>query len=154
VIDRQGNATAAAGMMDFALTRSSNIARQELSVDRESRATMKGQRPMVVWFTGLSGSGKSTIANLVERKLYAAGSHTYVLDGDNVPHGLNRDLGFTEADRVENIRRVAEVAALMVEAGLIVLVSFMMQVAQLADIVTRLWGYEVLDICHDKDFRM
>ncbi len=85
---------------------------------------MKGQRPLVVWFTGLSGSGKSTIANLVERKLHAAGRHTYMLDGDNVRHGLNRDLGFTEADRVENIRRVAEVAALMADAGLIVLVSF------------------------------
>ena len=124
VIDRQSNATAAAGMIDFALTRSANIAWQELSVDREARAAMKGQRPMVVWFTGLSGSGKSTIANLVERKLHAAGRHTYMLDGDNVRHGLNRDLGFTEADRVENIRRVAEVAALMADAGLIVLVSF------------------------------
>ena len=124
VIDRQSHATAAAGMIDFALTRSANIAWQELSVDRQSRAAMKGQRPMVVWFTGLSGSGKSTIANLVERKLHAAGCHTYMLDGDNVRHGLNRDLGFTEADRVENIRRVAEVAALMADAGLIVLVSF------------------------------
>ena len=124
VIDRQSNATAAAGMVDFALTRSANIAWQELDVDRHSRAAMKGQRPMVVWFTGLSGSGKSTIANLVERKLHTAGRHTYMLDGDNVRHGLNRDLGFTEADRVENIRRVAEVAALMADAGLIVLVSF------------------------------
>ena len=124
VIDRQRNATAAAGMIDFALTRSANIARQELSVDRQSRAAMKGQRPKVIWFTGLSGSGKSTIANAVERKLYAAGRHTYMLDGDNVRHGLNRDLGFIEGDRVENIRRVAEVAALMADAGLIVLMSF------------------------------
>ena len=124
VVDRQSNATAAAGMIDFALTRSANIAWQELSVNRQSRAVMKGQRPVVVWFTGLSGSGKSTIANLVERRLHAAGRHTYMLDGDNVRHGLNRDLGFTEADRVENIRRVAEVAALMADAGLIVLVSF------------------------------
>jgi bifunctional enzyme CysN/CysC len=124
VIDRLSNATVGVGMVDFALTRSANIAWQELSVDRQSHAAMKGQHPMVVWFTGLSGSGKSTIANLVERKLHAAGRHTYILDGDNVRHGLNRDLGFTEADRVENIRRVAEVAALMADAGLIVLVSF------------------------------
>jgi bifunctional enzyme CysN/CysC len=124
VIDRQNNATAGAGMIDFALTRSANIAWQELSVDRHARAAMKGQHPKVIWFTGLSGSGKSTIANAVERKLYAAGRHTYMLDGDNVRHGLNRDLGFTEVDRVENVRRVAEVAALMADAGLIVLVSF------------------------------
>ena len=124
VIDRLSNATVGVGMVDFALTRSANIAWQQLSVDRQSRAATKGQRPIVVWFTGLSGSGKSTIANLVERKLHAAGRHTYMLDGDNVRHGLNRDLGFTEADRVENIRRVAEVAALMADAGLVVLVSF------------------------------
>jgi bifunctional enzyme CysN/CysC len=124
VIDRQNNATAGAGMIDFALTRSANIAWQELSVNRHARAAMKGQHPKVIWFTGLSGSGKSTIANAVERKLYAAGRHTYMLDGDNVRHGLNRDLGFTEVDRVENVRRVAEVAALMADAGLIVLVSF------------------------------
>ena len=124
VINRQSNATAGAGMIDFALTRSANIAWQELSVDRHARAAMKGQHPKVIWFTGLSGSGKSTIANAVERKLYAAGRHTHMLDGDNVRHGLNRDLGFTEVDRVENIRRVAEVAALMADAGLIVLVSF------------------------------
>ena len=124
VLDRQTNATIGVGMIDFALRRSSNIVWQDLSVDRHARAAMKGQRPMVVWFTGLSGSGKSTIANMVERKLHAAGRHTTTLDGDNVRHGLNRDLGFTEADRVENIRRVGEVAALMAEAGLIVLVSF------------------------------
>ncbi len=124
VIDRQSNATVGVGMIDFALRRSANISWHELSVDRDARAAMKGQRPTVLWFTGLSGSGKSTIANLVERKLHAAGRHTIMLDGDNLRHGLNRDLGFTEADRVENIRRVAEVAALMAEAGLIVLVSF------------------------------
>ena len=124
VIDRLTNATVGVGMIDFALRRATNIAWQELAVDRESRAALKGQRPIVVWFTGLSGSGKSTIANLVERRLHAAGRHTYMLDGDNVRHGLNRDLGFTEADRVENIRRVAEVTALMADAGLIVLVSF------------------------------
>ncbi len=124
VIDRQTNATIGVGMTQFALRRATNIAWQDLAVDRVSRAALKGQRPMVVWFTGLSGSGKSSIANLVERKLHAAGRHTTMLDGDNVRHGLNRDLGFTEADRVENIRRVAEVAALMADAGLIVLVSF------------------------------
>ena len=124
VIDRLTNATAGVGMIDFALRRATNIAWQKLSVDREARAALKGQQPLVVWFTGLSGSGKSTIANLVERELHAAGRHTYMLDGDNVRHGLNRDLGFTEGDRVENIRRVAEVAALMADAGLIVLVSF------------------------------
>ena len=124
VIDRLTNATVGVGMIDYALRRATNIAWQDLAVDRTARAALKAQRPMVVWFTGLSGSGKSTIANMVERKLHAAGRHTYMLDGDNVRHGLNRDLGFTEADRVENIRRVAEVAALMADAGLIVLVSF------------------------------
>ena len=124
VIDRLTNGTVGVGTIDFALRRATNIAWQDLAIDRNARAALKGQRPAVVWFTGLSGSGKSTIANLVERKLHAAGRHTTMLDGDNVRHGLNRDLGFTEADRVENIRRVAEVAALMAEAGLIVLVSF------------------------------
>jgi bifunctional enzyme CysN/CysC len=124
VIDRQSNATAGVGMIDFALRRATNVSRHHLTIDRNARATQKGQRPAVLWFTGLSGSGKSTIADLVERKLHDAGRHTYLLDGDNVRHGLNRDLGFTEADRVENIRRVAEVAALMADAGLIVIVSF------------------------------
>ena len=124
LIDRISNATAGAGMIRFALRRSHNIHRQALDVTPASRAAAKGQTPAVVWFTGLSGSGKSTIANALERQLHAAGKHTYILDGDNVRHGLNRDLGFTDADRVENIRRVAEVAALMADAGLIVLVSF------------------------------
>jgi bifunctional enzyme CysN/CysC len=124
LIDRISNATAGAGMIRFALRRSHNIHRQALDVTPQSRAASKGQKPAVLWFTGLSGSGKSTIANAVERQLHAAGRHTYILDGDNVRHGLNRDLGFTDADRVENIRRVAEVAALMADAGLIVLVSF------------------------------
>ena len=97
---------------------------QALSVDRAARATLKGQQPCCLWFTGLSGSGKSTVASLLERRLHGLGRHTYVLDGDNVRHGLNRDLGFTDADRVENIRRVAEVAKLMADAGLIVMVSF------------------------------
>ena len=124
LMDRITNATVGAGMIQFALRRSQNIHWQALDVTREARAAAKGQKPAVVWFTGLSGSGKSTIANLVEKRLHAEGRHAYILDGDNVRHGLNRDLGFTEADRVENIRRVAEVARLMADAGLIVLVSF------------------------------
>lgn len=111
-------------MIQHALRRSTNIQWQHLDVSKESRAAHKQQQPKCLWFTGLSGSGKSTIANLVERKLLAEGRHTYLLDGDNVRHGLNRDLGFSDADRVENIRRVAEVARLMVDAGLLVLVSF------------------------------
>ena len=124
LIDRISNATVAAGMIHFALRRSQNIHWQALEINREAHAGLKGQKPGVVWFTGLSGSGKSTIANLVEKKLHALGRHTYLLDGDNVRHGLNRDLGFTDADRVENIRRVGEVAKLMADAGLIVLTAF------------------------------
>jgi bifunctional enzyme CysN/CysC len=124
LIDRQTNVTAGVGMIDFALVRAANLRWQDLDTNRDARAALKGQRPAVLWFTGLSGAGKSTIANLVERRLYAMGRHTYVLDGDNVRHGLNRDLGFTEADRVENIRRVSEVAALFAEAGLLVIVAF------------------------------
>ncbi|MDO8379804.1 adenylyl-sulfate kinase, partial [Phenylobacterium sp.] len=124
LIDRISNRTVAAGMIHFALRRSQNVHWQALDVDKAARAALKGQRGRVVWLTGLSGSGKSTIANLVEKKLHANGRHTYLLDGDNVRHGLNKDLGFTDEDRVENIRRVAEVAKLMVDAGLIVLVSF------------------------------
>jgi bifunctional enzyme CysN/CysC len=116
--------TVAAGMIDFALRRASNVHWQALEISRERRAQLMAQRPRCVWFTGLSGSGKSTVANRLEQRLFAEGRHTYLLDGDNVRHGLNRDLGFTEADRAENIRRVAEVARLMVDAGLIVLVSF------------------------------
>ena len=124
LIDRFTNATVAAGMIEFGLRRATNIQWQELSIDKGARAGLKGQKPCVLWFTGLSGSGKSTIANLLEKRLHAIGRHTYVLDGDNVRHGLNKDLGFTDADRVENIRRVAETAKLFVEAGLIVMVSF------------------------------
>jgi bifunctional enzyme CysN/CysC len=124
LIDRFTNATVGAGMIDFPLRRASNIHWQSIDIDKKSRAEQKGQKPRVLWFTGLSGSGKSTIANLVEKKLHSMGKHSYILDGDNVRHGLNRDLGFTDADRVENIRRVAETAKLFVDAGLVVLVSF------------------------------
>ncbi|MBN7762589.1 sulfate adenylyltransferase subunit CysN [Nitratireductor aquibiodomus] len=124
LIDRLTNATVGAGMIQRPLRRAANIHWQALDVTRQSRAELKHQKPAVLWFTGLSGSGKSTIASLLEKKLHAAGRHTYVLDGDNVRHGLNRDLGFTDEDRVENIRRVAETAKLMADAGLIVLVSF------------------------------
>ncbi|KML54145.1 adenylyltransferase [Burkholderia cepacia] len=124
VIDRFTNDTVGAGMLHFALRRAHNVHWQAVDVDRAARAEQKAQTPHIVWLTGLSGAGKSTIANLVEKRLHALGRHTYLLDGDNVRHGLNRDLGFTEADRVENIRRVAEVARLMLDAGLITLVSF------------------------------
>jgi bifunctional enzyme CysN/CysC len=124
LIDRLSNRTVGAGMLHFALRRSQNIHWQATDVSKAARGLAKGQKARVVWFTGLSGSGKSTIANLLEKKLASEGRHTYLLDGDNVRHGLNRDLGFTDEDRVENIRRVAEVAKLMVDAGLIVLVSF------------------------------
>ncbi len=124
LIDRQTNATVAAGTLDFALRRAENVHWQHVEVDKAARARSLAQTPRCLWFTGLSGSGKSTIANLVEKRLHAMGLHTYLLDGDNVRHGLNKDLGFSDQDRVENIRRVAEVAKLMVDAGLIVLVSF------------------------------
>ena len=124
LIDKLTNATVACGMLHFALRRALNIHRQHLDVSRETHAALKGQKPAVLWFTGLRGAGKSTIANLVEKKLAARGRHTFLLDGDNVRHGLNKDLGFTEADRIENIRRVGEVARLMTDAGLIVLTAF------------------------------
>ncbi|MET0382175.1 MAG: sulfate adenylyltransferase subunit CysN [Burkholderiaceae bacterium] len=124
LINRMTNRTIGAGMLNFALRRSHNLHLQRVDVDKALRSGLKGQRPAALWFTGLSGAGKSTIANLVEKKLAAMGRHTYLLDGDNVRHGLNKDLGFTEADRVENIRRVAEVSRLMVDAGLIVITAF------------------------------
>ena len=124
IIDKITQNTVGAGLLHFALRRSHNIHWQEVQVDKDARAEMNSHRPGVVWFTGLSGSGKSTIANIVESKLHTLGVRTYLLDGDNVRHGLNRDLGFTDADRVENIRRIAEVSRLMVDAGLVVLVSF------------------------------
>ena len=124
LIDKLTNETLAAGMIEYPLWRATNIKWQELDIDKQARSTQKEQKPFVLWFTGLSGAGKSTVANLLEKKLHAMGKHTYLLDGDNVRHGLNRDLGFTEGDRVENIRRVSEVGKLMADAGLIVLISF------------------------------
>ena len=124
LIDRFNNATVGAGMITFGLRRATNVHLQSLAIDREARVRRNGHKAAILWFTGLSGSGKSTIANLVEKELHAQGAHTYLLDGDNVRHGLNRDLGFTDADRVENIRRVGEVARLFIDAGLLVLCSF------------------------------
>jgi bifunctional enzyme CysN/CysC len=124
LIDRITNATVGCGMIDFPLRRAANVHWQHLDIDKAARARQKGQKPCVLWFTGLSGAGKSTVANLLERRLFSLGRHTYVLDGDNVRHGLNKDLGFTIEDRVENIRRVAETAKLMADAGLITIVSF------------------------------
>ena len=124
LIDQESHETAGAGLIHFALRRGQNVHWQALEIDRNAHASIKRQRPAILWFTGLSGAGKSTIANIVEKKLYALGRHTVLLDGDNIRHGLNRDLGFTQADRVENIRRVAEVSKLMADAGLVVLVAF------------------------------
>jgi bifunctional enzyme CysN/CysC len=138
IIDRLTNHTVAAGMISFGLRRGTNVHWQPLLIGRKERAASKRQRPAIVWFTGLSGAGKSTIANLIEQRLHSAGHHTMMLDGDNVRHGLNRDLGFTEADRVENIRRVGEVAKLMTEAGLIVLCSFISPYRSERDMVRRL----------------
>ena len=123
-IDRFSNATVGAGMVNFALRRASNVHRQALKIDKNSRQQLNGHKGKVLWFTGLSGSGKSTIANLVEQKLHQQGIRTYILDGDNLRHGINKDLGFTESDRIENIRRVTEIAHLMVDSGLVVLTSF------------------------------
>ena len=160
LIDRMTNGTVGAGMIDFALRRATNIHWQAIDVDKGSRASMKNQKPAVLWFTGLSGAGKSTIANLVERKLHSLGKHTYLLDGDNVRHGLNRDLGFTDADRVENIRRVAETAKLLVDAGTIVLTSFISPFRSERDMAREILEegefYEVyvntpLEVCEARD---
>jgi bifunctional enzyme CysN/CysC len=140
LIDRFTNATAGAGMIDHGLWRATNIHRQHHAVTKQDRAKLKGQKPAILWFTGLSGSGKSTIADLVEAKLRARGTHTMILDGDNMRHGLNKDLGFTDADRVENIRRVGEVAKLMTEAGLVVLCCFISPFAAERRLVRELAG--------------
>jgi len=124
LIDRQTNATVGAGMLEFSLRRAQNVVWQDMATDKDARAKQKMQKPALLWFTGLSGSGKSTIANLVDKRLQSMGKHTYTLDGDNVRHGLNRDLGFTKADRIENVRRIGEVSKLMVDAGLITMASF------------------------------
>ena len=162
LIDRQSNATVAAGTIDYALRRASNVHWQAMTVDKAARSALKSQKPRCIWFTGLSGSGKSTIANRVEQKLLASHHHTYALDGDNVRHGLNKDLGFTEADRVENIRRVAEVAKLMVDAGLIVLVSFISPFRSERDMARALFAegefVEVfvdtpLELCEQRDVK-
>jgi bifunctional enzyme CysN/CysC len=160
LIDRLSNATLGAGTIEFGLRRAQNLTYQSFDVNRQVRGTMKGQQPQVVWFTGLSGSGKSSIANLLEKRLTAEGRHAYILDGDNVRHGLNKDLGFTEAARVENVRRVAEVARLMADAGLVVLVSFISPFAkerQLAREIagdipfTEIYVDTPLEVCEARD---
>jgi bifunctional enzyme CysN/CysC len=160
LIDRISNETVGMGLIDFALHRANNIQWHALAIDRDVRALQKRQRPCVVWFTGLSGSGKSTIATALEKLLFQRGMHTYVLDGDNVRHGLSRDLGFTQADRVENIRRIAEVAALMADAGLIVLVSLISPFRRERAMVRELVGADdfievfvdaPLEICEARD---
>jgi len=160
LIDRFTNQTVAGGMVEFSLRRASNVHTHSMDVNKARRSELKGQKPVVLWFTGLSGAGKSTIANLVERKLADAGRHTYSLDGDNVRHGLNKDLGFTDADRVENIRRIGEVARLMVDAGLIVTCSFISpfqsERQMVRDLVDEGEFFEVfvdapLDLCIERD---
>lgn len=161
LIDRLTNATMGAGMIRFGLRRATNVHWRALDIDRAARAGLKDQTPACLWFTGLSGSGKSTVANIVEKQLHAAGRHTYILDGDNVRHRLNRDLGFSEADRVENIRRVSEVARLMMDAGLIVLVSFISPFQSEREMARNVIGdnyLEVfvdtpLEICEQRDIK-
>ena len=162
VIDRLSNETVGAGTFEFGLHRADNVHWQAMDIDKLSRSDVKGQKPKVIWFTGLSGSGKSTVANIVEQKLHLKGKHTYLLDGDNVRHGLNKDLGFTDEDRVENIRRVGEVSKLMVDAGLVVLVSFISPFKSERRMVRNMLGddefIEVyvdtpLDVCEARDVK-
>ena len=149
LIDRTTNATVAAGLLSFSLRRAQNVHWQAIDITREAHAQQKGQTPRLLWFTGLSGSGKSTIANLVEKKLFALGRHSFLLDGDNVRHGLNKDLGFTDADRVENIRRIGEVARLMTDAGLIVLTAFISPFRAERDMVRAMLPAEFVEIFVD-----
>ena len=162
IIDKFTNKTIACGMINFGLRRASNIHMQAVDVDQISRAKQKHQQPKVLWFTGLSGSGKSTIAKLVEKKLHAMGKHTYLLDGDNVRHGLNKDLGFTDVDRVENIRRIGEVAHLMIDSGLIVLTAFISPFRAERQMVRGMMGEDEfieifvdtpLEICEQRDIK-
>ena len=162
VIDRQTNETVGVGMLDFALRRAKNVHWQDLDVSKKARAAQKNQKPVMLWFTGLSGSGKSTIANLVEKRLLDLGRHTYTLDGDNVRHGLNNDLGFTKADRIENIRRIAEVGRLMVDSGLITLTSFISPYQQERQMARDLQGEDEfieifvntpLEVCEARDVK-
>jgi bifunctional enzyme CysN/CysC len=154
LIDRLTNQTVGAGMLRFALRRAHNIHIQPSTVGRSERAALKGQKACVLWLTGLSGSGKSTIANVVESRLHAMGRHTYLLDGDNVRHGLNKDLGFTAEDRVENIRRIAEVAKLMADAGLIVITAFISPFRAERQMAKRLIGLEFREIFVDVPLRV
>ncbi|KTD33991.1 sulfate adenylyltransferase subunit CysN [Legionella israelensis] len=155
LIDRMSNETVAAGLIQFALRRSTNVYEQDLLVNQEMRSAIKAQKPLVVWFTGLSGAGKSTIANLVEYQLNSTGKHTMLLDGDNIRHGLNKDLGFTVSDRAENIRRIAEVAKLMSESGLITLVSFISPFAAERKMARELIGdHQFLEVFVDAPLRI
>jgi bifunctional enzyme CysN/CysC len=160
LVDRHTDATVAVGLIRFGLRRAANTYFQSFEVTKSARGRLNGHKPAMLWFTGLSGAGKSTIANILEKKLHALGKHTFVLDGDNVRHGLNRDLGFTEADRVENIRRVAEVAKLFVEAGLITMVAFISPFRAEREMARELVGPEEfievfvdtpLEICEQRD---
>ena len=162
IVDRMTNNTVGMGLIDYALRRAENIHWQSMDVTKKSRAEQKSQQPKLLWFTGLSGSGKSSIANILEKKLQAMGRHTISLDGDNVRHGLNRDLGFTKADRVENIRRVGETSKLMVEAGLICIASFISPFASEREMVRNLMSegefIEVfvdtpLEVCEQRDVK-
>ncbi|MBC8311838.1 MAG: sulfate adenylyltransferase subunit CysN [Candidatus Marinimicrobia bacterium] len=149
VIDKMTNNTVGMGLVNFALRRSDNVYWHNMEINRDSRSESKNQKPVVLWFTGLSGSGKSTIANIVEKKLYNLGKHTMLLDGDNVRHGLNKDLGFTDVDRVENIRRIANVSKLMLDAGLITIVSFIAPFRAERDLAKDLMGEDILEVFID-----
>lgn len=162
LVDRVTHATVAAGMINHSLRRAQNVHRQALSIAREDREKLNGHKGKVIWFTGLSGSGKSTLANALELELHAKGYRTYILDGDNVRQGLNRDLGFTDADRVENIRRIAEVAKLMMDAGLIVLTAFISPFRREREMAKELIGEDrfvevyvstTLEVCEERDVK-